>query len=369
MNDQLALVTTPVPDDVVSAQKALRAKAMRSNTSSAYKRAWGEFTTFCRHHNRPSLPANPLIVAQYLTDLHKRQRSRNTIGVYKAAIRHFHHDAGYVDPCKAEAVLETWKGIVRESEEARAQNDAPIVSVHAMQSAVDDVVRFIDDDLKRKGIDASEYDRLAAARDRAIILLTSSTGYLTTQEARSIIVDNYTEEEGGIRVLVKRSPDPGTRPRHAFIRRGRSGLCPIEAMARWIRLGELQPGTHLFRAISRLGIIAPGTTPLSTRHLNEIVKERATKAGLDPNLVSLITMRSWRNGAMQQAAFDGRTTDEILEAAGLTDESRPVLDTMLDESRKARRAGKQLESLLPQTTPLAVGPPQRTQQRQPARTR
>jgi hypothetical protein len=188
-----------------------------------------------------------------------------------------------------------------------------------------------------RGEEATAAERLAALRDRALILLTASSGYLTTREAHSLIVGAAMPIEAGIRVTVRRSPDKHVPARNAVILRGADPrYCPIAAMEAWIRAADLATGTPVFRAIDQHGNIA--SAPLSVQAMAIVSRRRASAAGgVDPRLV---TMRSWRGGAMQQAAYDGAKTDDIRLRAHLSEESTPILESLVAGVRRERHAGR-----------------------------
>jgi hypothetical protein len=92
-----------------------------ASTRRAYAADWRRFSSWCTARNAPALPANPVLVAVYLSDLSGRGLARLSVGRALAAIVHMHKRAGLVAPHRGAddaAVAEVLAGIRRPRQNA-----------------------------------------------------------------------------------------------------------------------------------------------------------------------------------------------------------------------------------------------------------
>jgi len=125
-----------------------------ASTRKAYAADWGFFAAWCQARHTPALPANPALVAVYLSGLSARGLAPPSIGRALAAIAHAHKRAGLVAPHRGEngaVVAEVLAGI------RRSRVDAPDKKLAA------------DADVVMQLLWSITGDSLAALRDRALI--------------------------------------------------------------------------------------------------------------------------------------------------------------------------------------------------------
>jgi site-specific recombinase XerD len=341
MSADLTPYATPQPKlfehverDVALADQALalRKRAIPRNTASAYKIAWETFTEFCADPKRGyrRLPASPRAVAEYLTYLFAvKAFSISTIKQHKAAIRHHHKLAGHLDPGRDPAVAEVWKGILIESD-AQAQP----LTYALWRRSVEAVADAIETELGALGRFAPAAQRLAAVRDRALVLVLASSARLTAREVHSLRTEEIVAAEDGLSVRVQRSPDAFGKPRLTTIKFQRGRYCPVDALGAWLRQadldGDVQTGA-VFRPIQKDGKLGRGA--ISPSMLLRIVKRRCALAGIDPKLIS---MRALRSGSIMQGGYDGEQLSEVMDTTGLSPESKPRLATLVARGRNLR---------------------------------
>ncbi|HTJ26928.1 MAG TPA: hypothetical protein VMA36_12280 [Candidatus Limnocylindria bacterium] len=323
-----------VETDVDLAQQALalRTRATPRNTASAYKIAWQTFSEFCGDARRAyrRMPASPRAVAEYLTYLYTvRAFSVSTIKQHKAAIRHYHKLAGHLDPGRDPAVGEVWKGILID-----ADSHEPPITYAVWRRSVEAVVDAIDTELGTLGRFAPAAQRLAAVRDRALILVLASSARLTAREVHSLRTEEIVRSEDGLAVRVQRSPDAFGKPRLTTIKFQRGRYCPVEALGAWLRQADLAGDDRtgaVFRPIQKDGKL--GRDAITPSMLLRIVKRRCALAGIDAKLIS---MRALRSGSIIQGGYDGEALSEVLDTTGLSPESTPRLASLIARGRTLR---------------------------------
>jgi site-specific recombinase XerD len=331
---QPTLFSTPQPD-LAELAIALRKRAERKNTTGAYRVAWKRFVEeFCKDRGYRPLPASAQTLIEYLVYLREEKRfAVRTIRQHKAAIRYEHRRAGHVDPGKDSNVLLTWTGIL-----IAADEEAPAVSLALWRRSVEAVVDNIDQMLKDLGRFAHPAQKLPLVRDKALILVLTSSARLTTGEVYSLRVEDLVEGVDGYDVLVKRSPDALVKARPATIKRGLGRYCPVNALREWLQISEIRQAENgaVFRAVDHEGRIGSG--PIAPQNLRGIVKRRCALAGIAPEAIS---MRALRNGTMLQGGYDGEPVAEMVEAAGLGSDSRPRVAKLAAIGASRRRRGEE----------------------------
>ncbi len=101
--------------EIAGARRFVEA-ARAASTRAAYAADWRRFCEWCVARNAPALPANPALVAVYLSGLSARGLAPPSIGRALAAIAHAHKRAGLVAPHRGEnsaVVAEVLAGIRR----------------------------------------------------------------------------------------------------------------------------------------------------------------------------------------------------------------------------------------------------------------
>lgn len=323
------------------AAAALQQLATRKNTRDAYQRCWDHFLGFCDARGYKPMPASPIVVAEYFGHVFRvERRAFKTLKVHRAAIRNRHLQQRFADPSNFEPVPATWSGIIKAAEHSHVEQmkkrgEEPI-TLAVLQRHIERVIDRIDDDLKAAGgTRAPLATRLQALRDKAVVLLTSSSGCLSTNELASVRAFAWGEGDRSIQVHVNKSPrSDRVDGRIARIRYGHSArYCPVRTLIEWLQTADIPENAPAICAIDQYGHI--GRTPLAPQNLRDIVKRRCGLAGVDPQN---ITIRGMRLGAMLQAAYDGQDDSEIIEAAGLSEQSLPKIKRLFDKARGLREA-------------------------------
>lgn len=165
--------------------------ARAANTRRAYQTDWIHFRAWCTRHNAVPLPADPRVVALYITDLSQGGRGRkplkvSTIERRLAALAHYHRVAGHELNVHDRALRETWAGI------RRTHGRAP----RRKQATVTEFLRLL--------VATCPSDTLAGIRDRAL-LLVGFAGCFRRAELVSLDVDDCATNDEGLILTLRRS--------------------------------------------------------------------------------------------------------------------------------------------------------------------
>ncbi|MGH3611884.1 MAG: site-specific integrase [Pseudonocardia sp.] len=124
---------------------------------------------------------------------------------------------------------------------------------------------------------------LADARDRTLLLF-GFAGALRRSELVALDVDDITEDDTGLRLLIRRSKtDPDAEGAVRGLPYGSHpascpASCPVRAWRAWQATSAIATGPA-FRAVDRHGRLGPRR--LSDRAVADMVKRRAAAAGLE----------------------------------------------------------------------------------------
>ncbi|MEU7818050.1 site-specific integrase [Pseudonocardia sp. NPDC049154] len=89
------------------------AASRAANTLRGYRSDWTDFSTWCSTRNLAPLPAGPVALSGYLTDLVGRGHAVGTLSRRLSAIRFAHQLADHPDPAAGARVSAVWDGIRR----------------------------------------------------------------------------------------------------------------------------------------------------------------------------------------------------------------------------------------------------------------
>jgi len=287
--------------DLVRLEDLARSYLSRSraeNTVKAYRSDWADFTRWCKRHGRDALPADPVTVALYVTDM-AEDRATSTIRRRLSSIAVAHRLGGFDPPTAAPQVKELWAG-VRRTKGTSMKAAEPLVT--------HDIARLVH----------SLPDDLSGARDRAFLLVGFAAA-LRGSELVALDVDDIAAVDEGLVLSVRRSKtDPESEGRKIGIPYGtHESTCPVRALQAWIDAAEISDGP-LFRSVNRHG--QASDRRLSVRAVSLVVKRAAERAGLDPILYSGHSLRAGFATAAAQAGVPER---QIMDQTG--HRSLPVL--------------------------------------------
>lgn len=259
--------------------------SLSENTARAYQgdldhfRAWGG-----------GVPATPAMICAYIGD-HAGKLAVATILRRISMVSKAHEAANLPNPCRAEVVRATLRGLKRKHGSAQRQ---------AKPLLCDDLFLVID------GLG----DTIRDHRDRALLLLGFAGGFRRS-ELVGLKRDDIEEVRQGLVVTLRRSKtDQEGEGRRIGIPHGRTRHCPVAAVERWIEVAGIETGA-LFRPINRHGHV--GDTPLTGDAVSVLIRERLKVAGFDPEGYSGHSLRA---GFATSAAQAGVSTLKIRAQTG-----------------------------------------------------
>lgn len=240
----------------ITASARAYAEASRAeNTTRAYRSDWRQFTAWCAARDLSPLPADPAVVALYLSD-RAGVLAVATLGRHLVSIGQAHTAAGHDNPTRHEAVRSVWKGIRRTFGTASATKQAlEVDDIRAMVRPLTDSSR----DVRDRALVLVAF--AAALRRSELVALDAADVAFVAEGMEVAIRRSKTDQDGGGVVLgVPYASDPA--------------CCPVRAMRRHLDVSGITDGP-VFRG-------ARDGARLSGKAAAAVVKRLAAHVGHDP---------------------------------------------------------------------------------------
>lgn len=344
-----AAIAAPAPTALgtaaLEAAKAYARLALAPATCRAYQADWTDFFAWCAAAGLPALPAAPATVGAYLAALaptHARASLRRRL----AAIGQMQLLHGYDWVSAHPDIRKPLRGMLR-------QHGAPARRAAALGTAeIRRLVAACDAGPGGQGADgrnrpaklAADEDsrrrhasrvprapaRLAALRDRALLLL----GYAAALRRGELAAVSWEAvvfaADGGVRLLIPRAKgDPAGEGAWIGIPRGaRKDTCPVQALEAWRTASGCSDGP-VFRKIDCWGRL--GTAALHPDAIRQILRKRAAAAGLSVPEAERLSPHGLRAGFVTEAYAAGARDEQIMAHTRHRD-----LKTMRGYVRRAR---------------------------------
>jgi integrase len=289
-----SLVHRPVDWELSAAATARIERAPSPHTLRAYRKWIADWTTWCEHVGRSSLPATPQTLAEYVSHLADLNKGIPTIRIAVAAIRFQHAGAGYEgQPVgKLATLVQRTHGRERADAGARTGQATPILL-----------------DALRTMVDTCSPDTPRGQRDRLILVLGWSA-MLRRSELAALQIGDITKTSDGLTIYIARSKtDKNAEGAGVPVPHGtHRDTDPTRVWATWIStLNELGiTSGPLLRSIDLGGRIGDR---ISGDGINDVVRSAAKRAGL----VGSYTAHSLRAGGATAAYRAGAVVSSIAE--------------------------------------------------------
>ena len=280
------------PEEIAAARSYIDASRAAS-TRKAYVADWNRFELWCHERNAATLPAEPALVAVYLSTLAARGQAPPSIARSLAAIAHAHRRAGKVAPHRAEGgmVIGDMLAGIR-----RSRTDGP------------DRKAAADADVVMQLLWSIEGSSLAATRDRALIAFGMALA-ARRSELVALDVADLAWEAKGLRVTIRRSKtDQDGEGAVVAVPEGRR-LTPLTHLRAWLDAANITEGP-IFRPLWKGNRTRDAR--LSDHAVARIVQARALAAGLDP---ARYAGHSLRAGFVTSAARAGADVWKIQQVS------------------------------------------------------
>jgi integrase len=153
-------------------------------------------------------------------------------------------------------------------------------------------------------------DDTAGLRDQALFLVCFA-GALRRSELVGLDVEHVTRTDEGMRLLITRSKtDKEGAGAEIGISHGRNSLtCPITALENWLERAGIVSGP-IFRKVDRWGAVHAGR--LDPDAVRQILKKRASMAGITGTIWEPVTPHGMRAGFVTTAYKNGVPDEEIM---------------------------------------------------------
>jgi integrase len=267
----------------------LTAAAQSASTKKTYASAVRHFV-----NNGGAIPCTDKTLAKYLAALSSTHKVAS-LELRVIAIHNAHTSAGLASPAMSLLVKRTMAGIRR-----------------TLGTAQRRVKALVKDDLLEALVLSDTQMPVKAARDKALLLI-GFAGAFRRSELVALKVEDLTENEAGIDVLLRRSKtDQNGQGRTVFIAFAKGERCPIKALNAWRELAGIESG-FLFRAVSRYDRVS--SRALTPQSVALIVKSAVRRAHGDAAAASS-SGHSLRAGYCTQAAMSGLASWQIKETTG-----------------------------------------------------
>ncbi len=282
-----------VPATLADKAREYVRQSRSENTRRGYRADFRHFSEWCRDHGVEVMPATPVTLAAYLTDL-ADTRKVSTLQRRISAISQAHQTAGHDSPTKHPAVKAVWAGI-RRTKGTAYEGKAPLLTTN-----IRDMIEALP-------------DSLIGVRDRALLLIGYAGG-LRRSEIVALDVGDIEVTDDGLVVTLRRSKtDQEGQGRKIGIPPGQHPpTCPVRALKAWLEISGITEGA-LFRGITRHSHMSDAR--LGDRGVSIVVKRAVKRIGLDPDRFGAHSLRA---GFVTQAAAGGATEHSIMLQTGHT---------------------------------------------------
>lgn len=216
-----------------------------------------------------TVPASPTMVASYLAS-HADELAVATLVRRAATLSKVHEARGLPNPCQAEIVRATLRGIRRTRGTAQ-QQAKPLLR--------EDLMLILD----RLGITTKD------VRDRALLLVGFAGGFRRSELVGLDHADIEHVRQGLILTLRRSKTDQESAGRKIGIPFGRTRYCAVAALDAWLSTASIDSGP-LFRSVDRHGHVQPER--LSGEAVSLVIRERVALAGIDPTGFSGHSLRA-----------------------------------------------------------------------------
>jgi integrase len=290
---------------LVDDAEEFRQRARADSTRRAYATDWGDFTVWCGRHGASPLPADPRVVAVYLSD---RAKSLKTASLQRrlSAIQHYHREAGHRLDTRHATLRDVWAGIKRTLGVAGVSK-AP---------AVTEEIRAL--------LEVLSTTELQGIRDRALLLVGFAGCFRRSEVAGLTTADVVLEPEGLVITLASSKTDKFGAGYVKGLPYGQfEATCPVRAFLAWVAAAGITEGP-VFRPVNRHGAVLPAA--LSDKAVALVVK-RTVAAARDAAVVrgnlalaqhfdpARYAGHSLRSGFLTSGAEAGVSLKELMDQA------------------------------------------------------
>lgn len=243
------------------------------STRDAYAADVAHFDRWCGLEGWVSLPADPVTIVLYISDLATADYAMTTIDRRLAAICWHHETNGETSATRHVKVKEAMRGI------RRTRSRRPIKRDALTTGQIAEMVGTCDRTTNR------------GRRDIALLLVGYASACRRSELAAMTIEHVRRHGDEGFVIWLDRTKDEkdATKAREVGIPAVGGALCPVEALDVWLGMAEIAQGP-LFRRVTRYDTV--GNNALNPGSIAQILKALARAAGYSDHLVAGHSLRS-----------------------------------------------------------------------------
>ncbi|WP_125077093.1 site-specific integrase [Pseudoxanthomonas sp. SGT-18] len=313
--------------------------ATRQNTQRSYASALRHFEVEWGGH----LPATPDSVARYLAE-QAPLAAINTLKQRLAALAHWHHEHGFVDPTRAPVVRKVLKGI--QTLHARVEKQVTPLQLTQLTQ----VVGWLDEAVVAAQVRSDRAAELRYLRDKALLLLGFWRGFRGDELIRLQVEHLRIVAGEGMTCFLPRSKGDRQSAGNTYKVPALSRLCPVTATWEWIEAAALTSGP-LFRGVDRWAHVSD--EPLHPNSLIRLLRRLLGAAGLPA--VAGYGSHSLRRGFAGWANDNGWDIKALMEYVGWRDVHSAMRYIQGSDPFSRHRVEASLQAPIP--TPLSGLPP------------
>jgi integrase len=261
---------TPSLEILKQLRDVLKDGLLAHNTRRGYRYDWSLFREWSTRMNTTALPATADTLALYVGAELSRGQKVSTLTRRLAAIAHAHRSQGFTSPVTS-YIRELLRGARRlRLQEVRQVRPLTVADLHKIACLL--------------AVDA----RPIALRDRAIVLV----GFTSALRGASLVnlqLRDVQFHEQGLTLMIRREKqDQEGHGRQIGIPHARhTETCPVRSLRDWIAWRGARQGPLFTRFDFR-----DATLPLQPEQICRIVKDCASRIGLDPAMYGSHSMRA-----------------------------------------------------------------------------
>lgn len=295
---------------IEASTEAYAERAHAANTRRAYRADWAHFVAWCERFGAQALPADPRLVARYLS-AHAGKLKVVTLQRRLSAIQHVHRQVGLDFDGRQRDLRETWRGI-RRTHGVASRGKAPTVTeeLRALLATLDATT-------------------LLGLRDRALLLI-GFAGCYRRSELVAIDFAHVAEHRDGliITLAVSKTDQEGEGYEKGIPYGAHPETCPVRALKDWVAAAGITEGP-IFRGVTRHGRVLSERlsdrtvarvvqrTVLAARAMATAAGNRALAETFDPQRYAGHSLRA---GFITSAAAAGVPTLDIMRQSAHTRE-------------------------------------------------
>lgn len=264
-------------------------ESLAKNSRTAYEKDWQLFEAYCNKFNLPSLPATPIAVADFLSNVRTLKGERykpSSLRRFLVTIKRKHKRANLEDPANNDMIRELLKGIRKSDTRGKRQSKAlPFSKLLARVTSLPKT---------NKGL-----------RDKTLLLIGFG-GAFRRGEIASLLVSDIQDTEYGIAITLRKSKTDQTGKGivKSFVYGKLPEQCPVRTLKQYIEHFELKPEDPLFMRVRKDDLII--RKPLSADGVKGVVERYFPDC----------TPHSLRAGFVTAAHKNGHTIAEIMQQTG-----------------------------------------------------